>query len=225
MFLHLTLRQRPWPAALAVSTLACCQHPGRCPLPLRQPLLLPCKGDHVVVHGFDLQQAAQHHIRDATKFATNKDACMVAAQHEGASAAEELAKWSACCPSDICAQCSSERVQRCTPEKGSTAAAANRAAKQAAHTRGRLLHSEAPLPLGHPPACVQKPAADHQACLKGCRQHGTARCCFHHQAEAGLRCHKPSHCCGQPGRETVSCCVLLSRLLAQPGSYSRSWIC
>lgn len=54
-------------------------------------------------------------------------------------------------------------------EKGSTAAAANRVAKQVAHTRGRLLHPEGPLLLGHPPACVQKPAADHQACLKGCQ--------------------------------------------------------
>ena len=66
MLLHLTLRQRPWLAALAVRKLACCQHPGRCPLPLQLPLLLPCKGDHVVADGKDLQQAAQHHIEDAT---------------------------------------------------------------------------------------------------------------------------------------------------------------
>ena len=64
--LHLTLKQHPWPAAVAVSTLACCQHPGRWPLPLRLPLrlplLLPCRGDdHVVPCGNGMQQAAQHH--------------------------------------------------------------------------------------------------------------------------------------------------------------------
>ena len=71
--LHLTLRQHPWPAALAVNMLACYQHPGRCPLPLRLPLLLPCRGDHDVADGNASQQAAQHHMGDATLLTKDRD--------------------------------------------------------------------------------------------------------------------------------------------------------